>query len=200
MHDSQTTDLQGDTKTRILDAASALFLEGGLPALSVRAIARRAGMSTIGIYSHFQGKQGVLDALYIEGFEKVSAAMDIDLSEHGPREAIMLGMKRYIDLAEKYDAHYRLIFGEADPDYEPSPEARRAGVEAFARLIALTSSALPKDATLAEKQEFALTLWATLHGFVRLRGNAVSQLVEIQDWRPMILDAAGRQIDAALEL
>ncbi|MEM6604761.1 MAG: TetR family transcriptional regulator, partial [Pseudomonadota bacterium] len=55
-------------KERILLAASKLLASGGLASLSVRAIATEAGLSTIAIYSHFQGKQGVLDALYIEGF------------------------------------------------------------------------------------------------------------------------------------
>ena len=59
-------------KGRILAAASELFLEGGVRALSVRAMANRAGVSTIGIYSHFNGKQGILDALYIEGFEHIT--------------------------------------------------------------------------------------------------------------------------------
>ena len=64
-----------DARTKILNAASELFLEGGGDALSVRAISKRAGLSTIGIYSHFQGKQGILDALYIEGFNHVREAM-----------------------------------------------------------------------------------------------------------------------------
>ena len=63
------------TRERILHAAGELFLEGGLQALSVRAIAARAGLSTIGIYSHFDGKQGILDALYIEGFERLYRSM-----------------------------------------------------------------------------------------------------------------------------
>ena len=64
--------MKKDTREKILDAASALFLKGGTNALSVRAIAKGAGMSTIGIYSHFKGKQGISDALYIEGFELVA--------------------------------------------------------------------------------------------------------------------------------
>jgi len=64
-----------DARKNILAAASSLFLKGGVPSLSVRAIAREAGISTIGIYSHFNGKQGILDALYIEGFNLVYDAM-----------------------------------------------------------------------------------------------------------------------------
>ena len=100
-----------DAKSTILKAASELFLEGGTSALSVRAISKRAGVSTIGIYSHFKGKQGILDELYIEGFEKVFAAMDILKSAKGPRETILQGVKGYLEVADKYEAHYRLIFG-----------------------------------------------------------------------------------------
>ncbi|MFT6991153.1 MAG: AcrR family transcriptional regulator, partial [Paraglaciecola sp.] len=66
-----------DAKNTILQAATELFLEGGSSALSVRAISKRAGVSTIGIYSHFNGKQGILDELYIEGFEKIFSIVDI---------------------------------------------------------------------------------------------------------------------------
>ena len=54
-----------NNKEKILEAASVLFLKGGSAALSVRAIAKAAGVSTIGIYSYFEGKQGILDVLYI---------------------------------------------------------------------------------------------------------------------------------------
>ena len=67
--------MKKDTRQKILEAASTLFLKGGTHALSVRAIAEGASMSTIGIYSHFKGKQGILDALYIEGFTLVDEMM-----------------------------------------------------------------------------------------------------------------------------
>ena len=44
-------------KEKIVAAATALFEERGLEALSVRTVAQGAGLSTIGIYSHFKGKQ-----------------------------------------------------------------------------------------------------------------------------------------------
>ena len=79
--------------------------------MSVRAIAKRAGVSTIGIYSHFQGKQGILDALYIEGFERVSEAMNVETEGREPRDIILEATRGYLEIAENYEAHYRLIFG-----------------------------------------------------------------------------------------
>ena len=66
-----------DNRQRILDAAHAVFAESGLAGLSVRAIAARAGLSTIGVYSHFKGKCGILLALYADGFARLGDAADI---------------------------------------------------------------------------------------------------------------------------
>ena len=85
-------------KTKILTAASEIFAETGTAGLSVRAISSRAGLSTMGIYNHFQGKQGILDALYIEGFELVMQAIRIDETGLTPRDAVLLGLVNYIDI------------------------------------------------------------------------------------------------------
>ena len=99
-------------KENILEAASAIFLEGGTAALSVRAIAKAAGVSTIGIYSHFDGKQGILDALYVEGFEAVDRAMSVLDLGLSPVDAILRAASNYLELAESRRAHYNLIFGD----------------------------------------------------------------------------------------
>ncbi|MEM7547583.1 MAG: TetR/AcrR family transcriptional regulator [Pseudomonadota bacterium] len=183
------------TKAKILDAASDLFLEGGVRALSVRAISARAGQSTIGIYSHFQGKQGVLDALYIEGFERVGAAM---AAAEGatPRARVMDAIRRYLDTAEAHEAHYRLIFGEATEGYTPSPEAETVGAEAFKGCVRVVSALLPADAPLRRRQDVAMQIWAMVHGYVSLKHHAVSGLVDMSDWKSRALDGIAVLVDA----
>lgn len=175
-----------DTKEKILTAASELFLEGGAGALSVRAISKRAGLSTIGIYSHFNGKQGVLDELYMEGFRLVDKTLiDLDFTRGG-REAILEAANRYCDMAENHRAHYKLIFGEGDTNYEPSEEARDVARTSFELLVNTSAQALPSSASGAEKREFALGLWALIHGFVTLQHHAVNNMMESANWRAMI--------------
>ena len=101
-----------DAKSTIMQAASKLFLEGGYKALSVRAIAKEAGVSTIGIYSHFDGKQGILDALYIEGFEQVEATTRLPEGVRDRDAAIETVVRQYLRSVRAHEAHYRLIFGE----------------------------------------------------------------------------------------
>lgn len=173
-------------KAKILDAASALFLKGGVSALSVRAIAANAGVSTIGIYSHFDGKDGLLEALYIEGFDLVSRALDVD-DPSDPKGSVLAACGRYLDVAERAQAHYQLIFGEAGAQYTPSEAARQASIEAFKKLVLFTSVLLPPDATHQAKQAKALEIWAMLHGFVSLKNHtAVGSLPHI-DWRSTIM-------------
>ena len=184
-----------DSKRKILEATSELFLEGGLPALSVRAISKRAGLSTIGIYSHFQGKQGILDALYIEGFNKVREAVSIDDDELTPKQAVMKASERYLDVVDNYQAHYQLIFGKSESGYVPSPEAKAAGVKAFQHNTKLIARLLPDNASLADIQRTALDIWAIIHGYAGLQYHAVSTLLNIKNWREIILGTVANHID-----
>ena len=188
-----------EARQKILKAASVLFLKGGVSALSVRAIAKRAGVSTIGIYSHFQGKQGILDALYIEGFERVSDAMNVETEGREPRDIILEATRGYLEIAENYEAHYRLIFGESDPDYTPSAEATAASVAAFQQLTSHAALLLPEKAPLKLQQRTALRFWALVHGFTSLRQHAVATLIPAKDWKKLILESVEAHLDTIEE-
>jgi len=145
-----------------------LFLKGGVAALSVRAISKAAGLSTIGIYSHFQGKQGILDTLYIEGFDLVYQAMDIETDGKASIEHVMLACQGYLSVAQENEAHYRLIFGESDASYSPSKEARDAADRAFGKLVKNTEEFLQISGKTTDKFRVSMDIWALLHGYVSI--------------------------------
>ena len=186
-------------KDKILQAASQLFLEGGTAALSVRAIAKQAGVSTIGIYSHFEGKQGILDALYGEGFERVAEAMDVLKPGMAPREGVLLASANYLNFADRNEAHYRLIFGESNGSYVPSNAAKSQAVKAFAGLTDLVAHAFPSLTTATSRKQLALRVWALLHGSVSLKHHAVAELVEMKDWQQQALTSVEIFIDALIK-
>lgn len=163
-------------------------MEGGISALSVRAISNRAGLSTIGIYSHFQGKQGILDALYIEGFNLVYEAMNVEVPDKASLQLMLLACKRYLTVATENEAHYRLIFGENDHGYEPSNEARNAADRAFAKLVQNTGDFLRDAGLKTDRFVAAMDLWAILHGYVSISHHARAN--EDLDWQAMALHAA----------
>ena len=186
------------SKTKILTAASELFAESGANGLSVRAISGRAGLSTIGIYNHFQGKQGILDALYIEGFELVMQAICITDDALAPRDALLLGLSNYIEMAETHRGHYQLIFGRGDPNYSPSSCAIAVGETAFNRLTDLVTRAIPAELCGRKKREIALQLWALAHGYVSLQDHEATDLIPMAGWRDLILNAVTLHLDALI--
>jgi len=185
-----------DARTKILNAASELFLEGGGDALSVRAISKRAGLSTIGIYSHFQGKQGILDALYIEGFNLVREAMDVIPEGKANKEQVLEACLGYLNVGEQHEAHYRLIFGESDAGYQPSEEAVAARDSAFSKLVRVAGSYLPDGATIEERRQIALDIWAIIHGYVSISHHMVFTDDINLDWKSMALRVVAVQLDA----
>lgn len=186
-------------KENILQAASELFLEGGSNALSVRAIAKRAGTSTMGIYSHFEGKQGILEALYIEGFEAVDKAMSVFDEGLRPVEAVLAASNNYFDLAESSPAHYNLVFGPSNAGYAPSEAAQAVGAQAFGKLLLLAKNALPERTSDSEAQMAAMRTWSLLHGAVSLRQHAIAEAIDMSDWRGEVLEAVSILFDGFVQ-
>lgn len=189
-----------NTKEKILLAASKLFLKGGVSALSVRAIARESNLSTIGIYSHFNGKQGILDALYIEGFTRFQHAVDVPINSENPKESIMLATQGYIKTAVKYRGHYLLIFGESVADYCPSDEAKQSSVQAFLQTTKIIETILPKGASFEQKRNTTLQVWSIVHGYMGLMHHAIAEEIDNAHWEGLILDTVSLHIDALLKL
>ena len=185
-----------DSRTKILNATTELFLEGGASALSVRAISARAGLSTIGIYSHFQGKQGILDALYIEGFNLVRQAMNVGSGERATKEQVLESCLGYLNVGEQHEAHYRLIFGESDPGYTPSEQASAARDEAFSKLVKVAGSYLPDNSSALDRRKIALDTWAIVHGYVSIRHHGVLTGDSLLDWKSMAIRVVSVYLDA----
>ena len=190
--------MKEDGRTKILDAASRLFLKGGSNALSVRAISKEAGLSTIGIYSYFQGKQGILDTLYMEGFAMVDETTAIHSPDLPALDIVMKGASNYLRFAENYPGHYQLVFGVKDKDYTPSEEAKGIARQSFARLTKLAAVILPEGASRLQRRETAMQVWALLHGFVSLNFHEVSEDLEWHDWKTDALNAVELHVKAIM--
>ena len=63
----------GPKARAILDAAGALFLDEGYPAVSMDAVARRAGVSKATLYAHFESKEALFAAIVAAGCQRMTA-------------------------------------------------------------------------------------------------------------------------------
>jgi AcrR family transcriptional regulator len=158
-----------DIEAAILDAAADLLQTDGPDALSVRRIAAAAGVAPMGVYNHFESKAGIVDALFIQGFERLSEALDAIADIQDPYEALREAGRRYRALALAHPMVYQVMFLRPVPGFEPSARALEIAGAAFTSLVAAVQRAMSAG-VLAEAppDDTARMIWASIHGWMSL--------------------------------
>lgn len=145
----------------ILDAALTVLARDGEGAFTVRNIAGEAGCSTTGVYTWFGGKAGLVDAIFVEGFESFDAALAPAYAS-GNLEAAGRAYRRW---ALDNPTHFLVMFGRAVPDVSPGDAALARGYQSFERLVDHVHAVRP-DLPRSEAFDWAYHVNATVHGYV----------------------------------
>jgi AcrR family transcriptional regulator len=113
------------TRLEILDAAWAVAREVGLGQLTLREVAQRVGMRAPSLYSHFDSKHAIYDAMFGQAWSEclaVSEAAESQLPED-PRGMLRLIARTFFDFAASDLPRHQLMNLRTIPGFEPSPEA-----------------------------------------------------------------------------
>jgi AcrR family transcriptional regulator len=153
------------TRETLLDAALRLIEERGPGALRVRDLAAAADQSTMGVYTHFGSKQGLLEQLYLRGFQLLEGRLNSVLSEGEARRELLAFAKAYRAFALENEALYGLMFERAAPDFVPSDASRMAGLATFELLASRVAEWRPH---FTDPAADAHLIWATMHGLVTI--------------------------------
>jgi AcrR family transcriptional regulator len=121
----------------ILGAAWALVAEEGLAGLSLRDLARRAGITTPTVYAYFDSKNAIYDAMFGAAAAEFADAMAGPLDGDDPREMLVASVRRFFDFCAASTARYQLLFQRTLPGFEPSPQSFAPAVRALAGARAL---------------------------------------------------------------
>src|SRR4051812_4525373 len=149
------------TRETLLDAALRLLEERGPGALRVRDLAAATDKSTMGVYTHFGSKQGLLEQLYLHGFRLLEDRLrDIPTDGQGQQELLEFALA-YRGFALDNEALYGLMFERATPDFTPSDDSRMAGLATFEMLATRFAAWRPEAPDPATD---AHLIWATMHG------------------------------------
>lgn len=161
-----------ETSEALVAAAHRLLAEHGPDALTVRRIANAAGMSTMNVYSRFGGKDGVIDELYADGYRRLFAEVDaIHVGEDAPTDLTRIAAT-YRSWALDNPRYYAIMFRQAVPGFEPSPQSVEFARGGLARLVERVAAGQARGSIAAtdgyETAEIAVWLWATCHGMISL--------------------------------
>ena len=158
MMDARRPYHHGDLRNALLDAARAILEEESLAELSLRAVARRAGVSHAAPYRHFPNHEALLAELAMEGFAELRAEIVAAGARPGAESARVANLgAAYMRFVAKRPALTRLMFGPQLPNRDAFPALGQAA-DAIGEEIgkALHDSAL------------GLAVWASVHGLAML--------------------------------
>ncbi len=162
----------GDLHEALLQAAKRVAERDGINGLTLRAVAREAGVSHAAPSHHFGDVTGLLSELAAIGFkiftEKLGAAVR---SETAPDAAAARKASAYVAFARENPCMFQLMFrGERlDQDRPALQEASDAAFHKLAELVAARrhEDVVPERLTLEQAADIA-RIWSMVHGFAML--------------------------------
>ena len=133
------------TRREILAAAWAVAREHGLAALTLRQVAERVGMRAPSLYSHFDSKHAIYDAMFGEAWTAVGEVMDGLAVPGSPRALLRLMYRTFFEFSVADLARHQLMNVRTIPDFAPTPENYRPAVRVYARMEELLAGVGVRD-------------------------------------------------------
>jgi AcrR family transcriptional regulator len=154
-------------RNRLISTATTLLSEQGVQAVTLRGIAKAAGVSHGAPLRHFTCRAELLSAVAAAGFTELLERGE-NLRGTGPRERLIAACRGYIDFALSNPAMFELMFRHDLIDsQDPGLSSKSSAVfELFAQLIGDVQSEGWHPGT--DSRLVAASLWASLHGLAGL--------------------------------
>ncbi|GFE21409.1 TetR/AcrR family transcriptional regulator [Streptomyces libani] len=161
------TDQEAGLRARLVQVGIDLLTEEGVQALSLREIARRAGVSHGAPRRHFPTHLSLLSAIARQGFADLAekAAADIDAHPSDPRAQLMALGRGYLDFALTHRGMFELMFRH-DLLESGHLGLRDTSLPLFQVLVDLVARVQPQSDVPA--RVVAGALWSNLHGIAQL--------------------------------
>ena len=160
----------GDLRQALISAALDLIEDSDADEVTLRAVARRAGVSSAAPYHHFADKNALLAAVARDGFESLSEVQLEVLARPGSaRDRLERLVTEYVLFALRHPTHYRLMF-RTPPSMVDGAEAmalREVALGTFGRLVEAVN-AVNVRISAQEAARRALLGWATAHGAIEV--------------------------------
>lgn len=205
MSDAKKTYHHGDLAVALLKAAEVELSETGIEKFSLRAVAKRAGVSHGAPAHHFGDARGLLTALAADGYKRLLAVQTAREVAAGsdPRDVLIASGLGYLDFAQANPELFRLMFNSSIPN--------REDVRFFDIALAVFDHLVDRIQSVTQKNPYEdkdsmldlMTSWSVVHGLAELlvSGRAerplnLASLTDVEKEAALvsILDRANRSI------
>ena len=157
----------GDLRAACVRAAMELLEEGGETALSLRAVARRAGVSPAAPYRHYADREALVSAVAAVGYRELAERLAAAHPSPSTPEQLASVAIAYVQFALERPALFRIMFGEPCDRDNDERVAATAAVSLYVREI------IQQNFPQADADALATAIWALVHGlaFLHLDGK-----------------------------
>jgi AcrR family transcriptional regulator len=174
----------GDLRRALVEAALNIVERDGLAALSLRAVAREAGVSPAAPYHHFKDKQELLVAVGAEGFDRMTDEMlAAKTSAPDPLAALTAIGVAYVCYARKHPALYTLMWDCSHHEAgTPEPDSEKRAYNLLEQTIIEAGVASEDDPV--QLKLAAVAAWTGAHG--------LAEMANFEQFAPLV-EALGSQ-------
>ncbi|BDU07018.1 TetR/AcrR family transcriptional regulator [Nocardia cyriacigeorgica] len=167
---TRTSYHHGALREALLAACLRLIETEGIAAVSLRRVAREAGVSSGAPYHHFADRAALLADLATQGFRLLGAEVTVARdSAPTPLAGLTAIADAYVRFARDNPGYFRLMFRPELSQPEKHPETRAAGEAAFAVLSETVADCVAAGELPAGRADaIAVTLWGLAHGLASL--------------------------------
>ncbi|WP_067466411.1 TetR/AcrR family transcriptional regulator [Nocardia amamiensis] len=167
---TRTSYHHGALRDALLAACLRLIETEGLAAVSLRRVAREAGVSTAAPYHHFPDRAALLATLSTQGFQSLGAYLTAARDDATtPMGALSAMARAYVRFSREQPAYFRLMFRPELSQPDKHPDAMAAGDAAFGVLADAIAQCVRAGALPADKADtLAVMFWGLGHGLASL--------------------------------
>jgi AcrR family transcriptional regulator len=161
----------GDLKNALIKAGVEILAREGVGGLSLRKVAKQAGVSHAAPYSHFADKQALIAAISTEGFKQLYSQIEAVLEKHqGYPETLLIETAwTYVQFALNAPDRFKLMFSSVLEKEKEYPDFVEISQRNFQQLVDIVEICQQAGILKAGELDFlALSVWGTVHGFVSL--------------------------------
>jgi len=160
----------GDLRAALIEEGLKLIDAGPAEALSLREIARNAGVSATAVYRHFPDKAALLGALCQEGHIKIAKSFQAAMASARPGiEAFNAMGRAYVHFALDHPSLFRLMMAEPGRAPVPvPPPSTGAGADGMQMLVNAIDSVFGADMPKPVREARRLKAWSLVHGLAML--------------------------------
>lgn len=127
---------RAQTRREIVDAAWQLAEERGIATLSLRDLAAAVGMRAPSLYTYFDSKAAIFDAMFTQGYRELDALYDdLDIDPDDPAGTLTAAIVRFLRFCQASVPRYQLLFTRVVADWQPSPEAYAVSVASYEQMV-----------------------------------------------------------------